>query len=417
MAILNLAHGQEKYLKDMICRANPELIDYPDSFFTPLGDVIDNHDGTCTVFLTGEPGSVEDQQVSGKASVTYKRLNLTTFFKNIPNGLFANKPTSTLQLIPLIEEQFGIAFDPDDVHDDPLPGTESGTTLVRFKFPPGRSFVLDLPEFMISWEKSRTIRLNDVFTVSALNGHVPEIPFLTLIEGIFSITELNGLTPETVVPNWTKLSTGWFIPSTEWALLDEVFYWTAGGGYNADTLAALINKASQGKFGNFVCDDTATRPNLWNSGIVGNGSNSEYCGFQIPSRKLTITPPAEVSGGMGEMAVFYDLIRLDKEEFVLADDQTVLRQWLSSLVAPATTWDVTKAPLLFNTVTQNKFGTWIAADNSQRIRNLWWSGLTSNGAGSWTVDGETYNRKAVWTLSGDYSNTSTGPLTVYYNAA
>lgn len=416
MAILNLAHGQEKYLKDLICRANPDLIEYPDSFFTPLGDVIDNHDGTCSVFITGEPGAVNQQQVSGKVLVTYQRLNLTNFFKNIPNGLYANSPTTTLQLLPLLEEQFGIVFDPNDVHNDPLSGGESGTALIRFKFPSGRSFVLDSPDVMIRWEKSSTVRLADVFTVSALNGHVPEIPFLSLIEAIFSIAELNGLAPETIVPNWTKLSTGWFIPSTEWALLDQIYYWSVGGGYNASTLAALINKASQGKFGSFVCDDTAERPNLWNSGIVGNTANSDYCGFKIPSRKLTISPVPELSGGVGEMSVFYDLIRLDKEEFVLDDEQTELRQWLGGLVAPASVWDATKAPLLFNTVTNSKFGTWIAADNAQRVRNLWGSDLTSNEAGSWELNGKTYNRKAVWSLSGSYSNTSTGPLTVYYNA-
>lgn len=180
MAILNLAHGQEKYLKDLICRANPDLADFPDSYFIPLGDVTDNTDGTCTVFITGDPGAVDQYRISGKVAVTYQRLNLAAFFKNIPNGLYANNPTTALELLPLISEQFGIVFDPDDVINDSLSGAESGIATVRFNIDPKRSFVLDNTVFTIGWEKSNTVRLADVFTVSALNGHIPEIPFLSI---------------------------------------------------------------------------------------------------------------------------------------------------------------------------------------------------------------------------------------------
>lgn len=419
MAILNLAHGQEKYLKDLICRANPDLIEYPDSFFTPLGDVIDNHDGTCSVFITGEPGAVNQQQVSGKVLVTYQRLNLTNFFKNIPTGLYANNPTTTLQLLPLLEEQFGIVFDPNDVHNDPLSGSESGTALIRFKFPSGRSFVLDSPDVMIRWEKSSTVRLTDVFTVSALNGHVPEIPYLELIEGIFTVSALNDLVPVPAVPQWDKVSSNWFVPSINWQIIDQIWFYTTNGAYNTDTLAAAVNLASEKKQGIWVCENSATKPNLFNSGIVSNVNNTEYCGLRKPHRLLTINPAPGLTGGEGKIKVFYDITDLDREEFVLDDSQLDLRRWLNSMTAPVYAyWDVNRAPHLFNVATGGKYGSWVAAANGGALRNLWGSGLAFNEWGDWTVNGKKYNRRAKWTLfnSNIYSVTSKGTLTVYYNA-
>lgn len=175
MAILNLFQGQEKYLKDLICRDNPDLIEFPDSFFTPIGNVIENQDGTCSVYIRGEPGTVEEQQISGRTLVTYRRISLTDWLKSIPRGLYVNTPTTVHQLIPLIEEQYGLVFDPDVIHNDLLSGEETGTALIRFTFSLERSFILDSVEFELQWEKPRTVRLKDLFTVSALSGHIPEI--------------------------------------------------------------------------------------------------------------------------------------------------------------------------------------------------------------------------------------------------
>lgn len=420
MAILNLQGGQEKYLKDLICRDNPDLLEFPDSYFKPIGDVFVYPDGYAGVFLTGNPGNVSQIQISGKVPVKYRRIDLRSYFKNIERGLYYKNPTSIHQILPQISRQFGIELNPDEIHDDVLSGEDTGTATVRFKFSEARSFVLNSNSFTIDWEPAPYEYLSDVLSVSELSGHEPEIPYLELIEGIFTVSELNGLVPVPLVPQWDKISSTWFLPATQWQYIDLIWFYTTNGAYNAGTLAAVVNLASGGKQGTWVCENSATKPNLFNSAIVSNINNTEYCGLRKPHRLLTISPVAGLTGGEGQIKVFYDITDLDREEFVLDDSQVTLRQWLNSMTAPVNAyWDVNKAPQLFNVVTGGKYGSWVAAANGGALRNLWGSGLSHNEWGNWTVNGKTYNRRAKWALynSNTYSVTSKGTLTVYYNAA
>ena len=419
MAILNLSAGQEKYLKDLICRDNPDLLEFPDSYFEPLGDVIPHENGFASVFLTGNPGTVDDKQISGKVPTRYQRIDLSLYFKNIPRGLYYKNPTSVHQILPQLSRQFGLDFNPDEIHNDALSGEETGEALVRFKFAPGRSFVLTSNEFTVRWEPSPYTFLTDVFTASKLSGHVPEIPFLELIEGIFTVSALSGHAAK-VVPYWPKVSSDWYIPGTNWVIIDAIYFYAANGAYALATMASAVNVASRGKQGNWVCENSATKPNLYNGRIASNGANTEYCGLQIPARKLVFTPVAEATDGEGDINLFYEIVDLNKEEFVLDDSQTALRQWLNSMTAPMDAyWDVNKAPLMFNVVTGGKYGNWAASGSAGSLRNLWGSGLEKNEWGSWTVNGKTYNRRAKWSLYNwyTYSVTTKGSLNVYYNAA
>lgn len=419
MAILNLSAGQEKYLKDLICRDNPDLLEFPDSYFEPLGDVIPHENGYASVFLTGNPGTVEDKQISGKVPTRYQRIDLSLYFKNIPRGLYYKNPTSVHQILPQLSRQFGLEFNPDEIHNDPLSGEDVGEALVRFKFSPGRSYVLTSNEFTVRWEPSPYTYLSDVFTVDRLNGHVPEIPFLELIEGIFTVSTLNGHT-NAVVPYWPKLSSDWYIPGTEWGVIDAIHFYAANGAYNAGTMVTAVNTASKKKQGTWYCDNSVNKPNLFNGRIVSNGDNTEFCGLLKPARRLVFSPAAGLTGGTGDINIFYETVDLSKEQFVLDDSQVSLRQWLNSMNAPVNAyWDVNKAPQMFNVVTGSKYGNWVASGSGDPLRNLWGSGLETNEWGDWTVNGKKYNRRAKWSLYNwyTYSVTTKGSLIVYYNAA
>ena len=116
------------------------------------------------------------------------------------------------------------------------------------------------------------------------------------------------------------------------------------------------------------------------------------------------------------MNIFYNQIDLGEEEYVLSDDETTLRSWLTAMSTPADTWDTTYAPLLFNSVIGNKYGPFIASSGGTTYRNLWWSVFKENLAGSWVIDGKTYNRRGKWELDGAYAKTCVGTLTFYYNS-
>lgn len=418
MAILDLTHGQEKLLQSLIVRENRELLEFPDSFFRPIGDVIALPDGRAAAYLLGDPQDVETLQISGKVYVKYTRLDLARFFANINRGVFIANPTSTQQLVARMGEQFGIVIPEAMVYDDPLSG-ESGTVTVRLKVDPKRSFILSSTEFELSWEKPRALDLRDLFTSANLVGFDPEIPYLEMIENIFTVSGLNGHSAK-VVPYWPELSSDWYVPGTNWSIIDAIYFYAANGAYNASVVANMVNVASQGKEGVWVCDNSATKPNLYGGRIASNGANTEYCGLKIPARKLVFSPVAGATGGEGDINIFYEIVDLSDETFVLDDSQVALRQWLNSMNAPVYAyWDVNKAPQLFNVVTGNKYGSWVASGSGGLLRNLWGSGLELNERGSWTVGGKTYNRRAKWTLFNwpNYSVTTKGALNVYYNAA
>lgn len=415
MAILDLTHGQEKLLQSLIVRENRELLEFPDSFFRPIGEVNTLPDGRVAAYLLGDPQDVETHQISGKVYVKYTRLDLSRFFANISRGVFITNPTSTLQLIPRLAEQFGVVIPEEMVHDDPISG-ESGTAVIRLKVDPKRSFILSSDEFALHWEKPRALDLRDLFSTAALSGFDPEIPYLEMIENIFTVSNLSDTAEPVATNHWSVLSEDWFIPKTEWALLDFLLDLTAGGGYVPAKLAEAVNKASRGLYGTFVCDDTSTKPNLWNGAVTAQKTVDVWAGLNKASRCVEYQPdPAKVDGD-GVLKLFYSQVSLNDEEFVLLDDQTDLRSWLTPMVAPVTSWDTVKAPQLFDVLTDQKYGPWIASSGGATYRNLWLSDLTENLDGSWVVDGVTYNRRAKWTLSGSYARTVNGVLTFYYNA-
>lgn len=414
MALLDLTYGQEKYIKDLIVRENPSLIDQPDAFFKPLGDVIAHPDGSASAYLLGDPQDVELQQVSGKVYVRYNRIDIAALLRNT-KPLYATNPTSTLQLLTHLRKQAGLVFPPEQVYDDPLSGEESGVATIRLKTPASRCFALTTNEFTVSWVKSPYVELSDAFTVSELDGFPLVLPYLSDIGNYFTTSELIGFTDLTVTQQWEKLSSGWYIPNTEYAIIDHFYNRTVDGSYSATVIADAVNKASKGRHGVFVCEANDVRPNLYNGRITANAVNTAWCGLKKPDKLLEFEPLPAWSGGVGKMKLFYDLVDLDKEVFVLEDSETALRQWLNGLAAPAGTWDVVKAPQLFNVVTKGKFGPWVAVNGSPYVRNLWWSELTKNENADITIDGVHYNRRCVWTPSGTYSNTSRGSLTFYYN--
>lgn len=415
MAILDLTHGQEKLLQSLIVRENRELLEFPESFFRPIGDVIALPDGRAAAYLLGDPQDVETHQISGKVYVKYTRLDLSRFFANITRGVFITNPTSTLQLIPRLAEQFGIVIPEEMVFDDVISG-ESGTAVIRLKVDTKRSFILSSNQFDLRWEKPRAIDLRDLFSTAALSGFDPEIPYLEMIENIFTVSNLSNTTDPAVTNHWSVLSEDWFIPKTEWALLDFLLDLTVGGAYAPTKIAEAVNKASRGLYGTFICDNTATKPNLWNGAVSAQKTVDVWAGLNKAKRCVEFSPDPTKVDGDGVLKLFYNQISLNDEEFVLPDAQTDLRSWLTPMVAPVTSWDVNRAPTLFNVVTGQKYGPWIASSGGATYRNLWWSGLTENLVGSWVVDGVTYNRRAKWSLSGSYARTVTGVLTFYYNA-
>ena len=415
MAILDLTHGQEKLLQSLIVRENRELLEFPESFFRPIGEVNVLPDGRVAAYLLGDPQDVETQQISGKVYVKYTRLDLARFFANINRGVFITNPTSTQQLVARMGEQFGIVIPEAMVHDDPVSG-ENGVVKVRLKVDPKRSFILSSTEFDLRWEKPRALDLRDLFTSANLSGFDPEIPYLEMLENIFTVSNLSNTTDPSVTKHWSVLSEDWFIPKTEWALIDFLIDLTVGGAYSATKIAEAVNKASRGLYGTFVCDNTATKPNLWNSAISAQKTVNVWAGLNKASRCVEVSPDHSKVGGDGVLKLFYNQINLNEEEFALVDAQTDLRSWITALAAPAGTWDTTKAPQLFNAVTGQKYGTFIASSGGNTYRNLWWSGLTENIAGSWVFEGVTYNRRAKWTLNGAYSRSVVGVLTFYYNA-
>lgn len=415
MAILDLTHGQEKLLHSLIVRENRELLEFPESFFRPIGEVNVLPDGRVAAYLLGDPQDVETQQLSGKVYVKYTRLDLSRFFANINRGVFITNPTSTLQLIPRLAEQFGIVIPESMVHDDPISG-ESGTVTVRLKVDTKRSFILSANEFELRWEKPRTIDLRDLFGTANLTGFNPEVPYLEMIESIFTVANLSDTPDPAVTKHWSVISEDWFIPKTEWVLLDFLLDLTVGGGYDPTKTAQAVNKASRGLYGTFVCDNTATKPNLWNGAIAAQKVVDVWVGLNKAKRCVEFRPDPVRVDGDGVMKLFYNQVSLDNEVFVLSDAETTLRSWITSLAAPAGSWDTVKAPQLFNAVTGQKYGPFIASSGGPTYRNLWWSGLNENISGSWSVGDVTYNRRAKWVLNGAYARTVIGTLTFYYNA-
>lgn len=416
MALLDLTYGQERYVRDMMVRENPAIIDVPLEHFKPLGDVIAQPDGSAAVYLLGDPADVDLQQATGKVYFHYQRIDLQAFLKN-SKPLFATNPVNTHQLLVHLRKQVGIVLNPDDVHNDPLGGEAVGTATIRLKTPLNRCYALISNEFQVSWDASPYVELTDIFPDSNLEGFELLMPYLVPLDDVFAVTRLAGFTDPALVQNWDKLSSNWVIPNTEYALIDHLYDRVAAGAYDATKIAQAVNKASKERHGTFVCDNTAARPNLWSGQIISNLANTNWVGLKKPHRELKFRPIAEPSGGEGTMSIFYELIDFNAEQFVLPDSETALRTWLNGLPVPATTWDTTKAPQLFNAITKQKFGPWIAQNSSVVVRNMWWSGLTKREVVDVTIDGVKYNRKVTWSLAhANYSRTSLGDTVFYYNA-
>lgn len=393
MAILDLQAGQEKVIKDLICKSNPQLLDYPDYFFRALGDVVDHGDGSCSVFLLGDPKDVELQQVSGKVFARYQRVNLAKYFQGVPHKIQLSNPRDVKQLLFHLGEQFGVLIPESMVVNATLAPTASGSILVQLTVPANRSFVFDQTSYTLEWEPAAKVHLYDVLTVSRLPP-----------------------APVTIQLNWAELSTDWYVPATNYAVVDYISQLVPSGPYTTTGISAAFNAASRGEVGTWVCENTTAKRNLWNSVIISNAANSAQCGLIKPHRRLVVRGKDASTGGHNDLSIFYSLIDFTAEEFVLPDSETTLRRWLTPLGGNVTSWDTVKAPQLFNVVTGQKFGPWVAENSAVRIRNLWWSGITAHAGGTFIKDDVTYNRKMTWSPNGSYSTTTVGSLVFYYNS-
>lgn len=84
---------------------------------------------------------------------------------------------------------------------------------------------------------------------------------------------------------------------------------------------AAVNTASKKKQGTWYCDNSANKPNLFNGHIASNGVNTEFCGLLKPARRLVFSPAVGLTDGTGDINLFYEIVDLSKEEFVLDDSQ------------------------------------------------------------------------------------------------
>lgn len=393
MAILDLQAGQEKIVKDLICKANPSLLDFPDYCFRKLGDLVDHGDGTCSVFLMGEPKDVETQQVSGKVFARYKRVNLSKYFQGIQHKIQLTNPRDLKQLLFHLAEQFGVVIPLSMVTNVALAPTASGSILLQLNVAASRSFVFDQTSYTLEWEPAAKAHLYDLLQQTELAKSVAALSL-----------------------DWAAISTDWYVPATNYGVVDYISQLVASGPYTTTGISAAFNTASRGEVGTWVCENTTAKRNLWNSVIVANAANSTPCGLIKPHRRLVVRGKDAATGGHNDLSIFYSLIDFTAEEFVLPDTETTLRRWLTPLGGNVTSWDTVKAPQLFNVVTGQKFGPWVAENSAVKIRNLWWSGITAHISGTFVKNGVTYNRKMTWSPNGSYSSTTVGSMVFYYNS-
>ena len=283
MAILDLQAGQEKVIKDLICKSNPQLLDYPDYFFRALGDVVDHGDGSCSVFLLGDPKDVELQQVSGKVFARYQRVNLAKYFQDVPHKIQLSNPRDVKQLLFHLGEQFGVLIPESMVVNATLAPTASGSVLVQLTVPANRSFVFDQTSYTLEWEPAAQVHLYDVLTVSRL----PPVPV-------------------TIQLNWAELSTDWFLPDTETELRTFLTAQTIGTLQPDVRWAAVVTAASRGDFGTWVFEDSAATRNLFGATLGRNSSDSYVAGTTPATRKAELTAVDSKTGGTGVISIYYN---------------------------------------------------------------------------------------------------------------
>lgn len=283
MAILDLQAGQEKVIKDLICKSNPQLLEYPDYYFRPLGDLVDHGDGTVSVFLLGDPADVETQQVSGKVFARYSRVDLTKYFQGIQHKIQLSNPRDVKQLLWHLGEQFGIVIPESLVVNVALAPTASGSVLVQLTTQPNRNYVFNQTEYTLEWEPAPLVHLYDVLTVSRL-----------------------PVTPAVVTLDWAELSSDWFVTDDQTALRTFAESLVVGQPFDGAQLAALVTNASQSDFGTWMYAAEGSGRNLYGAEIAANNIGEYSAGIHDANRCLVITPVDLHTGGVGQITVYYN---------------------------------------------------------------------------------------------------------------
>lgn len=385
MPLLDLTFGQEKLLMDQILRDNPELMDYPQGYLAPLGDVIDHGDGSASVFLLGIPGKESQPQISGKVYSHYHRLDLDEYLKNQPHHLRVYRPDSVARLLRQLERQYGIVIPTSAVVAQALTRADSGSVVVQLTVPAARSFVLSKTSFTLQWQRPAQFSVQDAVLQTTLNAYTAPV----------------------AVPNWTLVSSDWLLPATEVALNDFAWGLVADGVYDPVTLNALAYKASR---------QTNGQSDFTGSAVLSNTANVRKCGLVVPDRRVDLQSVA-ASGGTGIVSVFYNAYRLSAQPYFLADSETALRTLLTqTAVGGDANASAATVAQLFNTLLGTQYGTWVCGATAGHLRNLWDSKLTERSNASLTFDGKTYNSRALWIPDANYSVSTVGGITIYYNA-
>lgn len=128
-----IAKASQQLLLDEINRsnnleANPLTLNEMAMGF-PVGAMNNNVFYNTTVILYGIPQG----GYHGKVSIRYQRYNLLLLFRYITPVLIADpSPTKISDLLPLLNDQFGLALAESDIEDAPIPaGTEDGLVMIK----------------------------------------------------------------------------------------------------------------------------------------------------------------------------------------------------------------------------------------------------------------------------------------------